>query len=170
MVLDTAMSPKPATKCVRLQDFSSGHFTPLEAWQFNNEYLMFGWQNGDTTNSSAPLSLLLEGMKQGRAVLEDRYPLDRFHWEQSYTVSGDRSTLSSHDQTRYAVWDAGACRQERDPHDDIRDSQSVADYSHLKETQRHMCCGFNDHSGQSEAPLLFQSYGLDMQDITNRPK
>lgn len=86
-------------------------------------------------------------MRQGRAVLKDRFPLDRLNWEQSYSISGDRSTLSSHDQTRYAVWDAGACCQERDPHDDIRDSQSVANYSHLKETQRHTCCGFSDHSG-----------------------
>lgn len=92
-------------------------------------------------------SLLLGGMKQEGAVLKERFPQDGLNWEQSYAVSGDRSTLSSHDQTCYAVWDTGACRQECDPHDDIRDSQSVANYSHLKETQTHTCCSFNEHSG-----------------------
>lgn len=104
-------------------------------------------ENGDRTNSSAPLSLLLGG---GWSKGELYWKTD-FHWidliENNPIVSGDRSTLSSHDQTRYAVWDAGACRQERDPHDDIRDSQSVANYSHLKEAQRHTWCDFNDHSG-----------------------
>lgn len=41
-------------------------------------------------------------------------------------------TLSSNNETGYAVWDTGACCQESDAHDDIRDSQSVANYSHLK--------------------------------------
>lgn len=43
-----------------------------------------------------------------------------------------RDTLPGHNQTGYAVWDAGACCQESDAHDDIRDSKSVANYSHLK--------------------------------------
>lgn len=42
-------------------------------------------------------------------------------------------TLPSHNETGYAVWDAGAGCQESDAHDDIRDSQSVPDYSHLRE-------------------------------------
>lgn len=46
---------------------------------------------------------------------------------------GGRRTLASHDQTRYAVGNAGACRQESDAHDDIGDAESVADYSHLKD-------------------------------------
>lgn len=45
----------------------------------------------------------------------------------------ERYTLPGHNETGYAVWDAGACRQESDAHDDIRDSQSVANYSHLRE-------------------------------------
>lgn len=45
----------------------------------------------------------------------------------------ERFTLPGHDETGYAVWDAGASRQESDAHDDIRDSQSVANYSHLRE-------------------------------------
>lgn len=53
---------------------------------------------------------------------------------QSKNVSvGKRYTLPSHNQTGYAVWDAGACCQESDAHDDIRDSKSVANYSHLRE-------------------------------------
>lgn len=62
---------------------------------------------------------------------------------------GHRSTLSSHDQTRDAVRNAGASRQERDPHDDVGDSQSVANYSHLKEQH----CAFNDQPGGSAHPL-----------------
>lgn len=40
--------------------------------------------------------------------------------------------MPSHDETSYAVWDAGSCRQESNAHDNIRNSQSVADYGHLK--------------------------------------
>lgn len=48
------------------------------------------------------------------------------------TLQRERCTLSSHNETSYAVWDTGASSQESDAHNDIRDSQSVADYSHLK--------------------------------------
>lgn len=48
-------------------------------------------------------------------------------------VQRERYTLPSHNETGYAVWDAGACCQESDAHDDIRDSQSEPDYSHLRE-------------------------------------
>lgn len=46
---------------------------------------------------------------------------------------GERHTLPSHDETGYAVWDTGACCQESDAHDDIRDSQSIANNGHLRE-------------------------------------
>ncbi len=46
----------------------------------------------------------------------------------------DRCTLSSHDEAGYAVRDAGACCQESDAHDNIRNSQSVPNYSHLRGT------------------------------------
>lgn len=45
-------------------------------------------------------------------------------------------TLSSHDETGYAVGNAGACCQESDAHDDVRDSQGVADHSHLRGRHR----------------------------------
>lgn len=48
----------------------------------------------------------------------------------------DRCTLPSHNETGYAVRDTGACCQESNAHDDIRDSQSVPNYSHLRGTYR----------------------------------
>lgn len=47
-----------------------------------------------------------------------------------------RDTLPGHDETGYAVWDAGAGCQESDAHDDIRDSESVANYSDLKKSEQ----------------------------------
>lgn len=40
-------------------------------------------------------------------------------------------TLSCNYNTSHAVWNTGACCQKGDAHDDIRDSQSEADDSHL---------------------------------------
>lgn len=42
-------------------------------------------------------------------------------------------TLSRHDQTRHAVWDARACCQESNAHDDIRDPKCISNNSHLQE-------------------------------------
>lgn len=41
-------------------------------------------------------------------------------------------TLPCDYNTRHAVWDAGACCEEGDAHDDVGNSQSEADHSHLK--------------------------------------
>lgn len=40
-------------------------------------------------------------------------------------------TLPCDYNTRHAVWDAGACCEEGDAHDDVGNSQSEADHSHL---------------------------------------
>lgn len=50
-----------------------------------------------------------------------------------YWLVRERYTLASHNETGNAVWDAGAGGQESDAHDDVRDSQCVANYSHLQE-------------------------------------
>lgn len=48
-----------------------------------------------------------------------------------------RGTLPGHDEAGYAVWDAGAGSQESDAHDDVRDSESEANYGDLgRENER----------------------------------
>lgn len=44
-------------------------------------------------------------------------------------------TLPCHYNTSHAVWDAGACCEEGDAHDDIRNSQSEANHGHLKQNR-----------------------------------
>lgn len=127
MVLDTAMSPKPATK--HTLHSTSGHLRQTKL-DMSKEFLFSCMLMSSRVTKQVPT--IWTWLR--RIVL---------------LAPGDRSTLSSHDQTRYAVWDAGACRQEGDPHDDIRDSESVANYSHLKEPHSPVCrywsLGFNPH-------------------------
>ena len=47
-------------------------------------------------------------------------------------------TLPRHYNTSHAIWDAGACCQEGDAHDDIGYAESEADHSHLKPSRCHL--------------------------------
>lgn len=44
-------------------------------------------------------------------------------------------TLPRHYHTSHAVWDAGACCEEGDAHDDVRNSQSEANHGHLEQNR-----------------------------------
>lgn len=77
-------------------------------------------------------------------------------------------TLPCDYNTSHAVWDAGACCQEGDAHDDVRDAESEANHGHLK-TKRNKefvsiyCCLLIPYSIAQQYKQLYKDYNCELQ-------